>query len=371
MNKYIITLSISLLLSLFCWSSPHIVNVKGVPLQISDVKWVYLQFASDVKYADMGTSEIVVESTNVPSILRIKSNVPIFEKTCITVITFDGLVHSFDLQYHQNPDVIAYQVKNKEMIPINSYHIELSHTQTTHIIFPTKVIDIGSGHSNVIAECAESIDNIIKCKSITAGFPHYKETSLTIITHDKTIYPFIIRYNEYPSMVNIQMSESEQPTEAIFSSISINEPEMQTIGEEIIQKGCGLRNYGSIEGKMSFSLYNIYVKNDVMMFHLHIENLSKVDYEVDFIKSYIVNKKTTKKRSYQADEKNPLFTYSQPNHSLIKAKQQQSVVLFFKRFTIPNKHNLFFELFEKNGGRHLKFTIPYRLLLQASQLYQD
>jgi hypothetical protein len=102
-----------------------------------------------------------------------------------------------------------------------------------------------------------------------------------------------------------------------------------------------------------------------------MENLSKVDYEVDFIKNYIVNKKTTKKQAYQADEKIPLFVYEESENQLIPAGESKSVVLFFKRFTIPRKHNMYFELFERNGGRHLKFTLSNKTLLDAKKLTKD
>jgi hypothetical protein len=146
---------------------------------------------------------------------------------------------------------------------------------------------------------------------------------------------------------------------------------MRTYAKQVLNKGCVLRNIGDYRDKMSFSIYGIYVKEDVMMFYLNMENLSKVDYEVDFIKNYIVNKKTTKKQAYQADEKIPLFVYEESENQLIPARESKSVVLFFKRFTIPRKHNMYFELFERNGGRHLKFTLSNKTLLDAKKLTKD
>ncbi len=367
-KKILITIFLQWSFLIFHCIAEQLTSVGSVPLPISDIKWVYLQFTSDVKYADMGTNDIQLEMTNVSSILRVKSNKDLFNKTSITIITLDGEVHTFDLHYQQDPPHLAYQVKEQTLEEIAAYNIELSDKQTSHILFQQKVVDIQTGSDKIIADYAEAIDNIIKCKSVCSSFAPFNETSLCVITEDKTIYPILVRYKEYPEIVNLQISSTSRRTEAIFSSHSINEPEMQILGRKIINKGCDLRNYGSIDNKMTFSLYGIYVKEDVMMFFLHIENLSKVDYEIDFIKSYIINKKTTKKSSYQADEKAPIFTYSEPVSQLIKASEGYSTVFFFKRFTIPNKHNLYFELFEKNGGRHLKFTIPNKSLLQAKQV---
>ena len=368
MSKSITFLSLFLLFISMDLKSSSMVSVESTPLEISDIIWVYLQFNSDVKYADMGTEQIQVEISKVPSILRIKSNIINFNKTSITIITLDGKVHTYDLHYKQKPSNIAYQVTNKELHPINPYHIELSHQQTSHIIFPTKVIDIQSGNDLVIFDHAEEIDNIIKCKSISAGFESFDETSITVISEDKILYPFLVSYKEYPELINIQINDGIHKQEAIFSSLSINEPQIRDLGEKIVKKGCVINNIGTMDNKMSFSLLGIYVKDDVMMFYLNIENPTKIDYEIDFIKCYVINKKTNRKQSYQANEKEPLFTYSQPERKVIPANERQAIVFFFRKFTIPNKHKILVELFEKNGGRHLKFSIPYKNLLQAKHL---
>jgi hypothetical protein len=46
----------------------------------------------------------------------------------------------------------------------------------------------------------------------------------------------------------------------------------------------------------------------------------------------------------------------------------QERVLFFNRFTIPKQRMLYFELFEKNGGRHLLFPVSNKELLKARKL---
>ena len=344
-------------------------GLKSDELPVSDVKWVYLKFSSDVKYADMGSDDIVLEKTNVPSILRVKSEVTAFEKTTVTVITLDGIVHTYALVYQLSPVSIAYTISKDGMIPIPSKSIELSHRQTSHIIFPERVLDVKTGCDSIIADWADGIDNIIKCRTISHGFDYFEETSLTLITESHEVFPFVVTYKEYPEVVNLNFQEKgDEKSEAIFSSLSINEPAMQEYGEQVVAKGYDVRNLGVIKDKMSFSLYGIYVHEDVMMFYLSVENQAKIDYEIDFIKSYIVNKKTTKNQAYQADEKVPLFTYRANVSDVIPANGKYAVVFFFKRFTIPDKHSLYFEVFEKNGGRHLKFTVPHKSLLEAKTL---
>lgn len=345
-------------------------NIQGTeinPLDISDIKWVYLKFNADVNYADRGTDDIKIEVSNAKNVIRIKSDVVDFDSTTITVITNDGIVHTFALSYKQDPKAIAIKIKGGKITEddyIETYHIELSDDRTSHVILPEKIVDISVGSNYIAAEQTEEISNIVKCKSINAGFDIYKETSLTIVT-EKEIYPFIATYNKKPQQVNMTIGSSSH---AVFNRIPTNESDMKSLGEQVLSQGSVINNIGVIEDKMTFSLRSIFIDNDIMMFNIGLQNASRIDYDIDFIKCYIVNKKTAKHETYQIDEKVPIFTYSNSENEMVKAKGTYNTVLFYNRFTIPDKHILYFEVFEKNGGRHLKFTIPHKELLKAKYL---
>ena len=60
------------------------VGVGKISLEISDTKWVYLKFPAKIKYADMGTDDILVEKTKVDNILRVKSVVGKIGACCYT-----------------------------------------------------------------------------------------------------------------------------------------------------------------------------------------------------------------------------------------------------------------------------------------------
>lgn len=353
----------------FCFPAIYAVNMVGSKmdsLEISDTKWIYLKFSCDIKYADMGTEDIRIEKCVIPSMMRIKSEVPHFESTTITVITVDGIVHTYRLKYEDSISTIAFQI-GSERSSILSQKIELSHKQTSHLIFDKKVVEVSTGVDTIIAEPAEGIDNVIKCKSISSGFDYFEETSLTVITEDGGLFPFVVSYNESPHIVNYNVSNGSR-VDAIFSDYSLKEPEMKNLAQQVMKAGTQLRNLGVMENKMVFGLRSIFVHKDVMMFLVEVQNNSQVDYEIDFIKSYVINKRTSKKQAFQTDEKISIFAYTENESEKIAAKGCYSIVFFFKRFTIPDKHNLFFELFEKDGGRHIKFTVPNKVLLNAKQI---
>lgn len=345
-------------------------GTESTTLDVSDIKWVYLSFKSEVNYADMGTDDILIEKTKSRSIIRIKSLTASFSATTVTVITGDGEVHTFILRYNQDPDALALNIKSNQRSDIDTigtYRIELSEDRTSHIILPDKVTDITTGSDYIAAERAEDITNIVKCKSINAGFDIYQETSLTIVAND-VIYPFIVTYNKNPKMVNVSVGKSPNEKGAIFDKTATNESDMRDIGEKILQKGTEINNIGVIDNKMVFALRSIFIDKDVMMYHISLSNSSLIDYDIDFIKCYIINKKTSKVETSQIDEKTPLYTFSKSKEERVKANGTYSVILFFNKFTIPDKHELYFEVFEKNGGRHMKFTVPHKELLKAKNI---
>lgn len=348
-------------------------RIKGfdvIELGISDVKWVYLKFKSDVSNIDHGTDDILIERTSVPSITRVKSRIPRFVETHITFITKDGEVHTFHIHYEQNPGVVAANVwgkKLREEDVIRPLRVELSDDRTSHITFPHKVVDMSVGCDSAIVDHVPNTDNMVMAKCYPYDTNLFKETSLTVVTEDKNIYAFDVVYKEVPEVLNFSVDDADKKG-AVFSVINVNETDMQSLGELVISKGSQL-NRGIMEGKMTFALQGIYIKDDVSMFYLAISNNSQIDYDIDFIKCYITNRKNLKKQTMQIDDITPLFEYVQNEKKhFIPANSTYHTVLFFKRFTIPDKHNLFFEIFEKNGGRHLQFIITNRDLLSAKVL---
>ena len=92
MVRVVKSLLCAISLLFFLCSSYGQERIKGfnvIELGVSDVKWVYLKFKSDVSNIDHGTDDIQIERTSVPSIARIRSRVPRFVETHITFITKD------------------------------------------------------------------------------------------------------------------------------------------------------------------------------------------------------------------------------------------------------------------------------------------
>ena len=72
----------------------------------------------------------------------------------------------------------------------------------------------------------------------------------------------------------------------------------------------------------------------------------------------------------QEQEIYPFYIYfsDEKYKEMIPAGEEVEVILFFKRFTIPKSRIMCFELFEKNGGRHLEFSISSKEILKAQRV---
>ena len=294
----------------------------------------------------------------------------------MTAITKDGRIYTFDLNYDQNPRTIAIDVKNvsdsiKPEHFLSESTIELSSMRTSHLSYNSDetVIDVAVGVDSIIAEKISDFNNVVIAKRV-GEFDVFNTTSLHVVTKDSKnnvkIYPHIISANDNPELVNLVIGNNEE--KASFSVASMNEVEMEEYGKAVVEKGAVLNNIGITENKMLFSLIGLFIKDDVLMFHLYLQNDSKIDYEIDFIRSYIQNKKKTKKQTYQDDEKIPIYVYRSKEGDLVEGDSGYSAVFFFKRFTVPDKHQFYFEIFEKNGGRHLKFTASNKEILNAKKI---
>lgn len=369
MLYYLTLLALTIVIFIVCAASANAQNnIKPISLKMNDIKYLLLDFPTDIKYADLGSEDVVAEKSVHGNILKIKAGIPYFDKTNISVVTTDGKYHSFVVEYDANPKFIAVRMKDvKDSISatdiIPSTHIEVSDMNTSHLIFPGKVDEICLGSENVISEKAERIDNIVKVKSTTDNADEFLQTSVTVVTEDGKIYPMTVDYNKTP--VEMSISFGEQAGKAFFQGVSVNDETMEQMAKWILDQGLKINSIGSNDFKMTFQLSSIYTDQDILAFNLHMKNDSRIDYGIDFVKAYIRDKKISKKTAMQEDEIFPIYAYYSDSEKIIHGKGEYNVVLFYKKFTIPEKRILFFELFEANGGRHVRFSAPNKSIIKA------
>lgn len=341
-------------------------NISPIKIQLNDTKYLFLKFPAEVNYADMGSRDLMAEKC-LDRIIKLKAERPNFDKTNLSVVTTDGKYYSFIVEYNSNPSYIAVDMANvKDSITLTdiipSTRIEVSDIHTTHIILPTKVSDIAIGHKEVISEKAQTIDNIVRVKSVVKEKGKFNETSITVVTVDGKIYPMNVGYAKNPKEMSISFSKGGS---ALFEDMSVDDENMRKISEWIIKKGQYINDLGRAGNKMIFQLCSVFTDQDIIAFYLYAQNNSKVDYSIDFLKAYISDKQQGKKYLTQDEELYPIYSYYSSDEKIIHGKNHMDIVLFYKKFTISNKKILYFELYEENGGRNLKFTAPSKTIINA------
>lgn len=351
-----------LLLQCTCYAQK---GVKPINIELNELKYLFLKFPSEINYADMGSYDLKAEKCP-GRILKLKAVKSGFAKTNLSVVTTDGKYYSFIVEYNSNPSFIAVDMTNvtesitsKDIIP--STDIEVSDIHTTHIIMPTKVADIALGSGEVISEKAEEIDNIVKVKSVVKEESKFKETSITVVTADARIYPMNVRYAKNPKEMSISFSDASN---ALFRDMNVDDGNMRKVAEWIISKGRYINDLGVMENKMTFQLCSVFTDQEIVAIYLQAKNNSKIDYPIDFVKAYIGDKNPDRVASQDA-ELYPIYTYYSDNDNVIRGKESMDIVFFFKKFTLLKDRILFFELYEENGGRNLRFAAPDKVLLKA------
>jgi hypothetical protein len=113
---------------------------------------------------------------------------------------------------------------------------------------------------------------------------------------------------------------------------------------------------------------NLYVHEDYMFFVFDLKNNSYIDYDIEFVKCFERDQKKRKNAIQQETTIEPI--YQDEFNTKIKGKGSNRLVLGFNKFTIPDDKVFEIELYEKNGGRHMKLAVLNEYILSAEPLYK-
>jgi conjugative transposon TraN protein len=119
------------------------------------------------------------------------------------------------------------------------------------------------------------------------------------------------------------------------------------------------------EYDIKLQLRTIHTTSNWLIFGFSLSNTSNINYDIDFVRFYIHDKKPVKRSSIQEQEIQPLYI---DHLTTIAGQQRDRFVIIVPKFTIPDKKEFLIELFEKNGGRHLTLRIKNKHLLKAKTL---
>lgn len=120
-------------------------------------------------------------------------------------------------------------------------------------------------------------------------------------------------------------------------------------------------------GKVKVQLGKVLISGDSLFFKLNIVNHSNLNYQIDFIRFYVRDLKTSKRTVTQEQELYPIVSSVNQNNAL-KAGASLNNVFVLKQFPISKTSALFIEVYEKNGSRHLYLKVKQKHILKAKAI---
>jgi conjugative transposon TraN protein len=266
--------------------------------------------------------------------------------------------------------------------------VDLAYNKTVSIIFPAAVRSVDLGSRSIMADKAADVENVLKVKASQIGF---NETNFAVMTADGKFYSFVVNYNETPAVLALNLSGSapvpgqslpeqvslenrtefmnganEQGGSIQFAGVKATQSDIVYACDQILRKRqrgkSGAKSY-----KMEARLRGLFVKDNVLYYRVVIGNDSNLNYDIDYIRYFVVDSKTTKLTSRQEIELRPIYVYNEAI-TTVRGHTTLEKVYAFQRFTIPNNKQLLVVMGEQGGGRQLTFSVQGQDIMRARVL---
>ncbi len=297
-----------------------------------------------------------------------------------------------------NPHLVESLRAKPYLLPIDrsavrgSYPLGISDRKTTHIIFPAKIREFDAGTDYVLAQVPPSVTNVLRVKANpnATGFLQEgtgAETNMTVMTEDGGFYSFLLRYQAEPEILNINIANNVGADDQTSRAMGINrsaavplllpatsgdqadlpEAELAYQCQRVADRKSTLRNIGASKLRISALLTGIYVSGRVMYLQFQVRNDSQIDYAVDFFKFYVRDQDVLKRMAAQELELKPLARYPE-TLTTFRAGSDYRIVYAVPAQTLTQDKVVDIELYEKEGGRHLRFPIDSDILQHTKPL---
>ena len=245
--------------------------------------------------------------------------------------------------------------------PGQNQTIVVTYNKTTSLVFPYKIKSVDRGSNSILAQAVDGVENVLKVK---AGKKHFPETNLTVITEDGSINEITVSYTERPDTLTYYFNSNLKENQAKFEN-RINASALTKACQKVINS---TNRIIGAEGhrKVKLALTSVFYNDGFTFIKINASNSSKIQYDVESLKFYLVDKKQVKRSVAQEIELSPVFVYNEILN--LKANSSSNGVYVFPSFTIPDNKEIVIELIEKNSGRNLKLAIGRKFTRHAQSL---
>lgn len=303
------------------------------------------------------------------------------KKYAFLLITWLPIPLLAQLQPANPVEVSEAEKLNKYVLPIavmsvkGSHPVGINSTKTVHIVFPSEIKEVDAGIPEIITQITPSFSNVLKVKSITDT--SFTESNLTVLTASGDLYSFIVNYQKNPEVLNINIQnnfDSDRKHSKVFNTstfrnseflipnINLSETEIRSKFDDINKRRRCVKNIGVQNQYISVFLENIYMDNALTYLSVKLNNHSNVNYPIDFVKIYLRDVEGAKRQVIQEEE---LKIVMMDNVNEVNRLTSTVFAVAIPRITISSDKQLEFEIYERKGGRHLRFPINLKIVSNA------
>lgn len=191
---------------------------------------------------------------------------------------------------------------------------------------------------------------------------------MSFATESGRFFTFNVDYREKPEAFVYEVGEKkpEKKANVILTDNIIPAGERDDVMNRVYNAKRQIYNKGIVRNKIVFSLNNLHIYDNLLLFTFEIENKSRLPYDIDYIRYYIVDRKTAKLTASQEVDQQALF--SENYAPRIEGNGKMKYVIAFDKFTIPDDKFFRIEINEKNGGRHVLFDLENGDIVNVSDI---
>lgn len=260
---------------------------------------------------------------------------------------------------------------------IGSYPLGVNEQKTIHVLFPSEIKEVDVGSQFVVVQVTEAFNNVLRIKANSNTV--FKETNITVICKDGSLYSFLANYQENLEVINLSIGHNRSSDERVSKELGINFTqhrvlnennesftEIQDLAQRALDKSGFIHNVGAYTMKVTALLTGIYTKGDNLYYRVEVRNRSEIEYKIDFAKVFISDVSELRRVAVQ-EEEIPV-KYRLPTENTIPAASEKTFVFVVPVKALSASKQVDFELLEEKGARHLRFTIDSKLIQKAKQL---
>ncbi len=253
-----------------------------------------------------------------------------------------------------------------------SYAINVSTKITTHIIFPYDIRYADLGSKEIAGEAVEKAANVFRLKAVNIN--PFLETNLTVVTADGRLFSFIINYKERPEAFTYDLTKqfldgditkSAKVTSGSQTRLADN---LNKQGDRAMSSRRKIRHIGFKAQGVSLYLKNVLYKDDVMYLVLGLDNSSRMDYDIDYLHTYITQLKRAGESSATQDVPVDPIKIFDASEVVVGRHDELTKVIAIDRLTLEKDRRLVVQVGEVSGGRQLTIAVGPEELATARPL---